>query len=784
MKSKLKTVLAVIILLYSQQTFAQLITQTVRGNVFDKESQVSLPGANIIILNTSPTMGTITDAEGNFRIEEVPVGRHTIQVSFVGYDPVMLHELMVTSGKEVVLNISLKQSVTELEEATVKAFTRKDKALNSMASISARSFSVEETRRYAGGVDDPARMVSAFAGITVGNIQDNAIIVRGNAPKGVSWRLEGVDIPNPNHFAGGNIAGGGAVTIFSSQLLSNSDFFTGAFPAEYGNALAGVFDIKLRNGNSNKRESTVQAGMLGLDVSSEGPFGKNTNASYLFNYRYSTFGILSALNIIPSEQIPIYQDLSFKLNFPTQKLGTFSLWGIGAMDEITEPDKSDPDKWESDWDRISFDWNLSMGAVGLTHKITTGKKTYLNTNLATNGVFNRMDEKRLDDNAIAQPNADFTDNASKIILSTFLNHKFNSRSTVKTGLNIHSMAYDIDLSSTIDNDHSTFQNFVKEEGQSQYMEWYMQTKYDFTSRLSISGGANLPYFALNDNFSVDPRFGINWELHPKHTLSFGYGKHSQLEELKIYLIHTGESNDKQQPNKNLGFSKAQHFILGYDWLINNKLRLRVEPYYQYLYDIPGKKNSPYSFINFEQDWSFRDSLENNSKGYNLGIDFTLERFLGNNYYYLVTASVFDSKYKANDGIWRDTRFNKNYVLNVLVGKEIYFSYGRVLGLNGRINLMGGERHHPVKMRESLANETVIYDEYRSFEAQAPSMYYLDVTITYRKNKQKYSSVWALQLKNALGSPSFEGKSYNLKTGKVETEDTVVILPVLSYKIEF
>src|SRR3989304_2227264 len=344
---------------------AQDIAQTVKGTVTDKESQITLPGANVLILGTNPLLGTVTDMEGSFKIENVKIGRYNIQISYVGYEPVTIPEILVSSGKEVVLNINLKESVNQMEEVVVKAHSRKDRPLNSMATISARSFTVEETRRYAGGLDDPARLVAAFAGVSCGNLQDNAIIIRGNSPKGVAWRVEGVDVPNPNHFSGGNVAGGGAVNLISSQLLANSDFYTGAFPSEYGNALAGVFDIRLRTGNSEEREYAFQAGMLGIDFAAEGPFVKGKNASYLFNYRYSTFGLLYNLGIISIEQIPRYQDLSFKFNFPTEKAGTFSIWGIGGIDYNHEPVDYDSSLWDMDWDRVTYEWEVDLGAVGL-----------------------------------------------------------------------------------------------------------------------------------------------------------------------------------------------------------------------------------------------------------------------------------------------------------------------------------------------------------------------------------------------------------------------------------
>jgi hypothetical protein len=781
MKKAVKLTLIVFCILFAQNIFAQSLTQKVKGKVFDNESQSPLAFASVVILNTE--FACMSDEKGNYKFENVPVGRYQIEVSFLGYYSIIVPEVLVTSAKETVLDVSLKQSISKIDAVTVSG-SRKDLPNNSMANLSARSFSVEETRRYAGGLDDPARMASAFAGVTVGNMQDNAIVIRGNSPKGVSWRLEGIEIPNPNHFAGGNVAGGGFVTIFSSQLLANSDFFTGAFPAEYGNALAGVFDMKLRNGNSDTREHTVQIGMLGIDVASEGPFSKGKKATYLFNYRYSTTGLVSSLGLIPTQQIPKYQDLSFKLNFPTEKAGTFALWGIGGIDVNTEPEELDSTKWEYNWDRINYVWNLNTGAAGFSHKYILGTKTFINTTIGASGTQNSYDEKLVDNTEILRQNSYFEDNSSKVTFNTVLNHKFNAKNTIRIGFNQNQLYYKLNLNTTNNGDPNTYQNYVKEDGTSSYSEFFIQSKYDITEKITVSGGINTNYFALNNDYSIDPRLSLKWKFATNHSLSFGYGKHSQLEELRMYLIKETVGGITTYPNKNLDLSHAHHFVLGYEWLLNKNLRLKIEPYYQYLYNVPGIENSSWSMINFSQDWGFRNELQNNSVGKNMGVDITFERFLNNNYYYLITASIFDSKYKADDGIWRNTRFNKGIVCNVLYGKEFFLKKNQLLGINGRLNYMGGERYSPILTNESIQEKRIITDETKAFSKQFPATYNMDITISYRKNKAKTSSVIALQLKNALGSPMYSGYDYNIKTKKIDSSKTVVILPILSYKLEF
>ncbi len=792
MKSTIKIIirLAIYLIIYAFLLLsincvrAQGLTQIVKGKVYDKESETPLEFANVVILGTIPQLGVNTDIQGNFKILGVPIGRYNIQVSFIGYEPLVIPEVLITSGKEVVLNMALKQAQNQIEELKVSAYSRKDKPVNSMASISARSFTVEETRRYAGGLDDPARMVSAFAGVTVGNLQDNAIIIRGNSPKGVSWRLEGVEIPNPNHFPGGNVAGGGVVTVFSSQLLSNSDFYTGAFPAEYGNALAGVFDMKLRIGNNEKRESTFQLGLMGIDFASEGPFKMGGKSSYLFNYRYSTLSLISSMGLIPSTQIPKYQDLSFKLNFPTKRAGVFSVWGIGAIDFNRQPEVKDSVDWKTSWDRITYDWGLSMGAAGVSHKLLVGSNSYINTTVVASGTTNNMDALRYDNTMMLRPNWYFVDKSAKLSLNTFYNHKFSPRHTLKVGANLSKLFYNLNLNSTINDIPETYQNYVREKGNGDLVEFYAQSKFSITQSLTINSGVNFSYFNLNNDYSIDPRVSLKWDFTSNQSLSFGYGKHTQIEELKIYLVKHIVSGKTTYPNKDLNFSHAQHFVLGYDWLINKNLRFKVEPYFQQLYDIPGIPDSSYSMINFKQDWTFRDSLANNSVGRNYGVDLTIERFLNNNYYYLFTTSIFSSKYKADDGIWRNTRYNKGYAINLLVGKEYFMRKNRILGVNARLSYMGGERISPVDYVQSLLRKDVVYDESKAFENRSSASYNLDITITYRTNKKRYSGVWALQVKNALGSPMDDGYSYNYKTNRIESSKSVIVLPVLSYKVEF
>ena len=761
---------------------AQDITQTLRGTIYDQSTHEPLIGATIVVQNSQPVIGTTTDEAGNFSITNLPLGRVSLEISYIGYESRVIPELMITSAKEVVLSIALKEAATELEGVEVIAGIRKEKALNAMATVSARTFSVEETQRYAGGLSDPARLASAFAGVSTGNLQDNSIVVRGNAPQGVQWRLEGVEIPSPQHFSGGNVIGGGLVTLFSNQVIGNSDFLTGAFPAEYGNALAAVFDVKMRTGNTSRYEHTAQVGILGIDFASEGPLSRAKGSSYLFNYRYSTLGLLSDLKINKTGQRIKYQDLSFKLNFPTEKAGTFSLWGIGGIDNTHKDALSAPADWKTDIDRVNNNWDTYVGTMGLRHQITAGERSFVESHLAFSGTDDRISTDYLSDDAsVFTPDSRLKKQNGTLTLATSLTHKLSPLATLKVGISSKQLFYKYNLSAAQDYVPSTYARIVNSAGNTHLTEGYAQLKYQLSPALLANVGLRAHYFGLNKELSLESRAGLAWKLSDKHSLSFGYGKHSQPEDLNVYMIEVGGV----AVNKDLKLSDAHHFVLGYDWILTDKLRFKAEAYYQYLWNIPGEEGTSYSLINLRRALYLNKALVNNTKGRNYGIDLTLERFLGDNYYYLITGSIFKSEYKAGDNVWRNTRYNKGFVLNALFGKEFYFANNRkVLDVNARVSVTGGERYSPILESQSVAAKRVIYDKSRAFSKQFRTLTYADFTVNYRINHRKSSSVFSFQMKNVLGAPIYIDHNYNYQTGQIELSKATLIIPNISYKIEF
>lgn len=772
---------AFLLLFFTLQTIAQP-TQSIRGSVINHSSNTPIAFATVVLLNTNPLIATTTDTLGNLTFTNIPVGRYNIKVTCVGYEPAIIREIVVNSAKQTYIAIELKENTSLLGDVLVRPRVNKEQALNTMATVSARMLSVEEAKRYAGGFDDPARLATSFAGVA-GNTGQNGIIVRGNAPKFLQWKLEGIEIPTPNHFNDLQSFGGGLLTALSSQMLANSDFFTGAFPAEYNNALSGVFDIAMRKGNNQKKEHSFQAGIIGLDASSEGPFKKGGKSSYLFNYRYSTLGLLTPL--LPENANTInYQDLSFKLNFPTKKSGTFSVWGIALIDGASAKAKKDSAEWKYFDDKEDNNIKQYMGALGGSHKYFLKNKAYIKTTLAATTNKTDWTAQILNSQLSLQPQSNISVANSNLILSSFINKTFSSKHTNRTGILLTGMMYDLLLKKSLAT-NAIPNEIVNSNGFSSLLSFYSSSSYNLTGKLLMNIGINSQFFTLNKHYTVEPRLGFRYQLKQKHALGLAYGLHSRLEPLNYYLNNSLSTGEKAV-NKNLDFTKAHHFVLSYDWSITDFVHFKMEPYYQQLFSVPVMANSSFSLLNLQGDWFFAEKLQNTGEGRNYGIDLTIEKYISKGYYYLLTGSVFKSEYKGGEGLWHDTRFSRNYVFNFLIGKEWQMGKNKqnVLSINTRATYQGGNRYSPVNQAASVASKDVVFDETKAFSKQFDPTLNLHFTASYRINKKNSSREIALKILNLNGQPDFNGFKYNFIGNKVDQDLATIVIPNLSYKIEF
>lgn len=752
--------------------YSQKLTQTIRGKIIDQESQTPIIGASVVIVGTDPLLGSSSGVDGSFEIKDVPVGRHTVKISSIGYEEAAIPELLVGSGKEIVLTIRLLESFTQLNEIVVTAEPEKGQPLNDMATVSARSFTVEETQRYAASLNDPGRMVLSFAGVSSDDDGSNEIVVRGNSPRGVQWRIEGIEVPNPNHFGEEGSSGGG-ISMMSANMMDASDFYTGAFPAEYGNAYSGIFEINLRNGNNQKREYAAQVGLLGVDFAAEGPFSNDYNGSYLVNYRYSTLGILSELGVDAfGSAIPIFQDLSYKFHLPTKKAGVFNIWGIGGLSkQIMEEEEGK-----------GFDYRYNMGVAGLSHRFMLSEKTYLETILTASRSLNAYEFFEREDQF------EYSDEFGKTNYrgSWLLNHKVNAKNTFRGGFIASHEQYDL-LRAFSDVDTSAIE--VDAAGSTQLLQGYGQWKTRLTENVTLNAGLHAMFLALNKNYSLEPRLGVRWAVTPNQSLNAGFGVHSKMEPLIIYF---SRGKDNSLPNEDLDFMKAFHYVVGYEYAFSTDWLFKSELYYQQLRNVPiadAGTDDPewlgYSIINYNGGF-VNHALVNEGKGRNYGLELTLEKFFTRNYYLTMTGSFYESKYTGRDGIERDTRFNGNFNANLLFGKEFHVgrSDNNIVGINIRTLTSGGRRGTPIMLQASRMEGEAVYDWTNRYNEREGVYFRTDVRLSYRRNKPKHATIWSLDVQNVTNRQNVWGKEYDSKAGEIKTYYQMGLIPVLNYRIEF
>lgn len=766
--------------------------QNIRGIVRDKESLSGISKATLLLFSNRDTFYIETAETGDFVFAKVPVGRYTLKVNAEAYKESVIPDIIANSAKEVVLNIDLESEVVTTKEIKINAKGNPSKTNNDMVLVSGRQFTIDQTNRYAGSFNDPSRMATNFAGVSATGGQRNDIVIRGNSPSGLLWRLDGIDIPNPNHFASQG-ATGGPVNILNNNNLANSDFITGAFPAEYGNATSGVFDLKMRNGNNQKREYMGQIGFNGVELGLEGPFSKKSGSSYMINYRYSTLALFEKMGFnLTFAGVPFYQDVSFKFNFPKTKTGEWSLTGIGGKSHITMLDskKDTSDLSFGFGDRVNLVNGSEMGAVILANT-NRYRKGYVRIAAAATyqKLFTNYDTLDINDKATLT----YAENNIRTKLTThaYINHILSRKTTLRAG--IIASYFEAKIKDSFLNDSGFMQNLRNYKGHGGIYQTYAQLKHRFTGRFTLITGLYYQFLGMNNTQSIEPRLSVRKQLSSKQSLSFGYGLHSQMQPLEIYFgeVYDFQNRKYKRYNTDLGFSKSHQWVLGYDYQLGKSIRLKTDVYFQYLFNIPvsAMHSNQFSLINFGADFGglpSDDSLKNTGTGNNYGIEVTLEKFFSKNYYFLLTGSLFQSKYTPSDKQTYNTAFNGNFVLNTLGGYEIYVGKRKQnsFAFNIKNTIAGGRRYTPVDEAKSLAERQVKYDWNKAYSQQFATYYRTDIKISFKWNTRKIVQEWALDVQNLFNVQNPLNMTYSLSEKRSKIQYQQGRLPIMQYRIYF
>ncbi len=781
-------------LLPQQSPSAPGQSQTVRGRIVDAESNAPIPGIRVtILLDSARKIGAVSDKSGSYRVKNVPLGRWTLRVSGIGYQEQSINEMMVAAGKECIVDISMVEKVHKTDEVVVSVdrATEKSTTVNEYSSVSARAFNIEDTKKYAGALGDPSRMAQNFAGVTGANDSRNDIVVRGNSPTGMLWQLEGLNIPNPNHFGALNSTGG-PVSILNNNTLDKSDFFSGAFPAQYGNATAGVFDLHMRSGNAERHEFVGQIGFNGFELGAEGPLPGSSGSSYLVNYRYSTLGFFKTIGVSfgTGGAIPNYQDLTMKLNWQISDRSKITFFGIGGMSDIdllgNDQDTSDVNLYgdENQNSKVKY----STGIMGLSYESNLSDATFLKTTLGVSGTHELFHGDSIDVQTRKEyPSGDATFNTLKSSLVAQLRHKFDVQNSLHLGVTVDRTDFHLN---NVSYKADTAKVLVNTEDNVMLLQAYAQWKHRFDDHLSSVVGLHAQHYELGNATAVEPRASIQYASESGHTLSLGYGLHSQTQGIYDYYVEAHTMNGTTPltlyPNKSLGFTKSHHLVLSYDWSFAADWHLKTEVYHQWLFDIPvSPTRASFSMVNTGNSFAPTNEtyLNNSGTARNYGAEFTVERFFKNGFYLLGTASLFDSKYKGSDGIERNTAFNMGYVANVLGGYEFKLG-GGTFTMSLRVSATGGKYLTPLDTAASRALSSAVYKENLAYSDKQSSYFRSDLKIGYRIELGSSTMEFSIDFQNITNHKNIFYQSYDRRTNSVGTIYQQGFFPVPLFRYTF
>lgn len=803
--------LTLIISLTTFVSFGQF-SQNVRGKVVDSETNFPLPGVKIQVFTPDTTVKyrATTNELGEFEVKNVPVGKHELVADFDSYEPRVV-TITVNSGKETIVQLTLTESLVTQSEEIVVSGKRKGQTINELSLISSQQFSVEETDRYPGSRADPARMASNFAGVQGADDSRNDIVVRGNSPLGIVWKVEGVDIPNPSHFAVSG-SSGGPVSILNNKILANSDFFMSAFPAEYGNSTSGIFDLKLRNGNEKIHEMSGQFGFLGTELMAEGPMSKDGKSSYLAMGRYSTLSLFKTMGIqIGTDAVPTYADGAFKLNWNLKKGASLSWFAIGGTSDIAimiSDQKEYSSEFYGEGDRDQY-FGTTMGVSGVVFKKPINEKTFITSTVAVSYenqsshhdyLIRSLDTTYENGNAKYNISVDsiyplmgYSFRTTRLTGYFGLNHKFNRKHLIKAGFNVEGQFMNMRDSALFQVNQPVFETRWDYRGTAALIQPFVQWKWRPRDNMDFTAGLHSQYYSFSNSLSpVEPRLGWKLRLKKSQSVSAGAGLHSQTQPIYTYTFQKSLNGNTFLHNKNMGFTKSIHTALAYEKFFKGNLQVKTEVYYQHLYNVPVDVTpSAFSLINQGSGFQrfFPDSLVNDGTGKNYGVELTIQKFFNKSFFFLISASLYDSKYKGSDGIERNTSYNGNYATNFLAGKEFKLTAKQSISVGVKMTYAGGRRYGYVNLAQSDLRKEIIFADSGFNERQFRDYFRLDLKVNWKFNAKSITHEIGLDLVNVLNTQNFLGLAYapdlaNPANEPIAIKQQLGFLPIFYYKIDF
>ena len=763
-------------LFFSWGLIAQIPTQTLRGTVVDAVTTQPVIGAELRLTADSSVFLAVSDDYGKYVFTELPVGRYILNTYALGYEAAEVPGILIESAKPTVFRLELRTGTTELAGVTVAA------PVAALQPVGTELITIEQVNRFPATFYDPARLAASYAGVANTSDQANGLSVRGNSPTTLQWRLEGVEIVNPNHtpnagtFSDRTTLYGGGVNILSAQLLGNTQLHKGPFAARYGNAVGGVLDMELRRGNTESRARAAQISLVGIDLSAEGPLFKNSEASIVSNLRYSFTGILAELGAdFGGEEIRFY-DAATSAYLPVGNRGAyFDVIAVyGQSSNRFNGPAEDTIQEEKDLRRIDFEAQTSI--LGATFVQPVGTAAVLKSTFVYSGLGADRLVARTADAAVVEGE---TVDQHKLAFHTGWAQRLSSQSKLNAGVYVTGHLFDARYFGGPEDLVDALPDAALIEG---YAEWTRR----WTPQWRMQLGLSAQYYSYGaNNKALEPRISVAYTPARAHRLTAAYGLHSQLNSPLLYLRPTGTLTADLEV---LGFRRAHHATLAYEWFGPRDRRVTAAFFYQDHFDVPiGGSGSVPAFSAFNlTDGVGQTLLTNGGTGRNYGAELTFEQRLRADWYFLLNGTYFRSQFgRSDNATYSNGRFDGRYLVNATVGKEWPTKRaGRFLGLNGRLNYFGGYRAQPIDLEASRAAGRTVFGGSGLF-TEAPDRYFrIDTRLYWKLNHPKRTTTLALDIQNVTATENLAFRYYDSFLDEIVERTQLGLIPNLTYRVEW
>ena len=674
-------------------------TGKIKGKVVNAISNEPIPFANVAIKGT--TTGASTDIDGNYTIENVTPGTYTLEASFIGFNPSTQFEILVTGSRTSFVNFTMTENVQTLDAVEIVAspFTKTEES-----PVSLRTIGFDEIQRSPGGNRDISKVIQSLPGVASPPSFRNDIIIRGGAPNENRFYLDGIEVPNINHFATQG-SSGGPVGLINVNFIREVDFYSGAFPANRGNALSSVFEFKQKEGNPERIKSTVTLGSSDFGLTLDGPIGKKSN--FIFSARRSYLQFLFQALQLPI--LPTYNDFQGRYEVKFNQKNKIVFIGLGAIDDF----KLNPGVLKADADSatlesnqyilanlpVSTQWNYAVGA-NYTH---FSKKSFQTVVLSRNMLNNNSvkyanNDESSEANLLQQYNSQESENKLRVE-NTWRDKGWK----VNYGGGMEFVRYTNSTYNKISSplgailiDFNSKLNFFK------YSLFGQASKGLFEQRMTVSLGLRTDFNSYSKQMAnpinqLSPRLSLAYSLTPKVSLNFNTGRYFQLPAYTI-LGYRDMMGDLVNKANDVTYIAVNHIVAGLEYNPNRNLRMTMEGFYKQYNNYPFSLRDSVSLANLGADFGVigNEPVVSSSKGRSYGVEFLAQQRLFKGFYGIGSLTLVRSEFTTKTDEFKPSAWDNGFIVNLQAGKKFKKNWE----IGARYRILGGAPYTPYNVQQS------------------------------------------------------------------------------------